>query len=332
MKNIINNARIIELLRESDEYLSGAEIASNIGVTRVAIWKRVNSLRKKGYVIEGSPMKGYKLVQLPDLSIEEIKNALSKENLKIGSDLVFYKTLSSTNITATELALKGYSEGTVIIADEQTDGKGRLGRRWISPAGKNLYISVILTPPISPRDATILTILSAVACCIALKKLLPIPISIKWPNDLIVNDKKIGGILTEIKADIDKIFLAIIGIGININLDLEDLPDDIRETATSIKILTGEHFCRTTVVIEILREIQRWYDILLSNGKTDLLLQWQLHTSTIGRRVRVKIGNDVFKGVAETIDSEGLLILRLPDNSFMKVNAGDITMLREWES
>lgn len=332
MKSITKKAHIIELLRQSNGYLSGAEIASITGVSRVAVWKRINSLRKNGYHIESAPLKGYKLLNSPDLSIEEIKNTLSKEDVNFFSDLMFYETLPSTNITATELGLKGCPEGTVIIANEQTNGKGRLGRKWISPLGKNLYMSIILTPPISPRDATILTIMSAVACCIALNRVLPIPVSIKWPNDLIVDDKKIGGILTEIKADIDKISLAVIGIGININLELGDIPEDIKHIATSMKILTGEQSCRTTVAIEILKEVQKWYDTLLKSGKEELLFQWRQLTSTIGKKVKVNMGNDILKGIAEAIDNEGLLILRLQDNSTFRVNAGDITMLRAEES
>lgn len=329
MINHAKNDRIIELLKDNEGYLSGTEIASAMGITRAAIWKRVNSLRKKGYLIEGSSTKGYKLINSPDLSIESIRNALSKESYGIGSDLIFYDTIGSTNSVGAELALKGCREGTVIIANEQTKGKGRLGRTWVSPSGKNLYMSIILTPPISPRDATILTLMSAVACCIALRKLLLIPVMIKWPNDLIVDERKIGGILTEIKADIDKITYAVIGIGININLDIEDLPEEVRGIAISIKTLTGEQFSRTTAAIEVLKEIQKWYDILLKKGKKDILSYWEDLSSTIGKKVKVTMGNNVFIGVAEAIDNEGLLILKLQDNSYTKVDAGDITMLRE---
>ncbi len=325
------NDLIVELLKGSKGYLSGVEIASVIGVTRVAVWKRVNSLRKRGYVIEGSSTKGYKLISQPDLSIESIRNALSKEPYKIGSDLIFYDTIGSTNTVSAEFALKGCKEGTVIIADEQTTGKGRLGRKWISPTGKNLYMSIILRPPISTRGATILTIMSAVACCIALRNITSLPVMIKWPNDLMVGYKKIGGILTEIKADIDKITYAIIGIGININLDIEDLPQDVREIATSIKDLTGREFSRTEAIIEVLREMQKWYDTLLSNGKGEIISYWQDLSSTIGKKVKATIFNNAYIGIAEAIDNEGLLILRLQDNTYMKIDAGDIAMLRDEE-
>jgi BirA family biotin operon repressor/biotin-[acetyl-CoA-carboxylase] ligase len=331
MKNQIKTEPVIELLKGTREYLSGAEIASRLGLTRAAIWKRVNTLRKKGYIIEGSPTKGYKLIESPDLSIEEIRNALSIGSHKIGSNLMFYNTVASTNAVCVELAHKGSKEGLVIIADEQTSGRGRLGRKWVSPAGKNLYMSVLLIPPISPRDATILTLMSGVACCIALRKLLLIPIHLKWPNDLILNDKKIGGILTEISADMDKISYAVIGVGININADIEDFPEEVRQIATSVKKETGSQFRRTEIAAEVLKEFDRWYENLLTNGKKDILAEWRDCSSTIGRKVKVTIGNQVFKGIAEEIDQEGLLIMKLPDGSIMKVDAGDITMLREGE-
>lgn len=323
------NDLIVELLKNSKDYLSGSEIASIIGVTRAAVWKRVNSLRKRGYLIEGSTTKGYKLISQPDLSIESIRNILSKESCTIGLELLFYNTIGSTNSVGADLALKGCKEGTVIIADEQTTGKGRLGRRWISPAGKNLYLSIILRPPISPRGATILTIMSAVACCNAIRNITFLPVMIKWPNDLIIDDKKIGGILTEIKADIDKISYAIIGIGINVNIDIEEFPEDVREIATSIKTLTGRQFSRTDMIISILKEMQKWYDVLLSNGKMEILSHWQKLSSTIGKKVKATIWDNVYIGLAETIDNDGLLILRLQDNTCMKIDAGDITMLRD---
>ncbi len=322
---------VVELLKGRKDYLSGVEIGSKLGLTRAAIWKRVNVLRKKGYIIDGSPTRGYKLLESPDLSIEEIKNALSKESYKIGSDLVFYKSLPSTNAMCVESAHKGAKEGTVIIADEQTKGRGRLGRTWVSPHGKNLYMSILLTPQMPPREAAVLTLMSGVACCIALRKLLLIPIHLKWPNDLLVNEKKIGGILCEMSADMDKISFSVIGIGININMDIEDLPEEVRQIATSVKMEIGRKFSRTDIAIEVLKEFDRWYSILLNGGKKDIISEWRDCSSTIGRKVKATIGNQVFKGVAEAIDQEGLLILRLPDGLFMKVDAGDITMLREGE-
>ncbi|MCX7913480.1 MAG: biotin--[acetyl-CoA-carboxylase] ligase [Thermodesulfovibrionales bacterium] len=328
---MLKNDLIIEMLSRNEGYLSGSKIAEVMGVSRAAIWKRIKILKAKGYKIEGSITKGYKLIELPNLSIETIRTALKREPLKIGKELIFYDTVSSTNIVAGEFAARGYGEGIVVIADEQTAGKGRLGRKWISPKGKNLYLSSILTPPILPKDTPILTLLAGVACCTVLKEYLGLPATIKWPNDLLLEDKKVGGILSEIKADIDRVIYAIVGIGININSDVEDFPEELREVATSIKIHTKKEFSRTEVVILLLKELQKWYDILLTKGKEEILSKWQRLSSTIGKKVKAQVWNNVFIGVAESIDDDGFLILRLNDNSSIRINAGDITMLRDGE-
>ncbi len=319
---------IIRFLKEKADFTSGAEIAENIGVTRAAVWKRIKLLRKKGYTIEASPAKGYRLIKSPELSIEEIKSSLSSRSKIIGREIIFFDTLNSTNTSAMEFAEKGCPEGTVIIADSQTSGKGRLGRKWLSPPGKNLYMSIILRPTFSPRDAAIVTLMSAVACASSIKKLLAIPISIKWPNDIIVSNRKLGGILTEIKADMDRIFHAVIGIGININLAVEEMPEDIKGIATSIKNETGNVVSRTQTALEILTELDKWYILLLTSGNKPIIQEWRRLSSTIGRRVKITVGDKIFAGIAEDIDEEGMLLVKQHDNSIKKISAGDVTILR----
>ncbi|MFZ6006748.1 MAG: biotin--[acetyl-CoA-carboxylase] ligase [Nitrospirota bacterium] len=323
-----NNEEIIRLLKERADFVSGAEIANTLKVTRTAVWKRINILRKKGYTIEALPAKGYKLLKSPDLSIEEIRDSISGRSMIIGREIIFFDTINSTNTYAMELGDMGYPEGTVIIADAQTGGKGRLGRKWLSPQGKNLYMSIILRPVILPRDAAILTLMSAVACASAIKRLSSVHASIKWPNDIMVSDRKLGGILTEIKADMDRIFHAVIGIGININLEAGDMPDEIKACATSIKNESGNAQSRTLIAIEIIKELDRWYSMLLNSGKKPVIEEWLKLSSTIGRAVKVTVGNNVFTGIAGTIDEEGMLMLKLPDNTVKKISAGDVTILR----
>lgn len=324
----MNSEHIIRFLKEKADFISGVEIAENIGVTRAAVWKRIKLLRKKGYIIEASPAKGYRLIKSPDLSIEEIKSSLSSSSKIIGREIIFFDTLNSTNTSAMEFAEKGLPEGTVIIADSQTSGRGRLGRKWLSPPRKNLYMSIILRPTLSPRDAAIVTLMSAVACASSLKRLSAIPISIKWPNDIIVSNKKLGGILTEIKADMDRILYTVIGIGININHTVEEMPDDIKGVATSIKIETGNAVSRTQAALEILKELDKWYILLLTLGKKPIIKEWRRLSSTIGCRVKVTVGDKIFTGVAEDIDEEGMLLLKQPDNSMKKISAGDVIILR----
>ncbi|MGO9013932.1 MAG: biotin--[acetyl-CoA-carboxylase] ligase [Dissulfurispiraceae bacterium] len=264
-----------------------------------------------------------------ELSVKEIRDGLSNQNVTIGSEIVFFPLTGSTNTEAVGLAAKGQREGTVIIADSQTEGRGRRGRTWVSPAGKNLYLSIIVRPGIPPKDASILTLMSAVACTSAIQSLSSVPVSIKWPNDLMVADKKIGGILTEMKADADSIDYAVIGIGINLNLDSSDMPDNIRETATSVMLQTGHPQSRTLYALEIIKSLDYWYTTLLQSGKGPVIDKWKSLSSTIGRTVTATTGEMKLTGLAEGIDNEGLLILRLQDSSVVKINAGDVTILRQ---
>lgn len=323
-KNPSANENIIRLLKGKAGFISGENIAAILKVSRTAVWKRINILRQKGYSIESSTAKGYRLTKSPDLSVEEIKNSLQKTIFK---DIIYFKHIDSTNTAAMELAEKGFQEGTVLIADEQTQGKGRLCRKWLSPAGKNLYMSIILKPHILPSDAAFLTLMSAVACASALRRLTSVPVSIKWPNDLMASDRKLGGILTEIKADMDRIMHAVIGIGININLEAGDMPDEIKACATSIKNETGDAQSRTLIAAEILKELDRWYNILLNKGKVTIKDEWLELSSTIGRAVKATVMDTIFTGTAMGIDDNGMLIIQLSDNSLKKISAGDVTHL-----
>jgi BirA family biotin operon repressor/biotin-[acetyl-CoA-carboxylase] ligase len=189
-------------------------------------------------------------------------------------------------------------------------------------------MSIILRPEISPRDATSLTLLAAVACSSAIRRSASIPVSIKWPNDLTVGQRKMGGILTEIKADIDRINYAIVGIGINVNLTAEDIPEEIKSIATSIFIETGGHFSRSALAGAIILDFDMWYGLLLTKGKKVIADEWLTMSSTIGKCIRVAAGNQMFEGVAEGIDDEGLLIVKLNDRTYRKVSAGDVTIMR----
>jgi BirA family biotin operon repressor/biotin-[acetyl-CoA-carboxylase] ligase len=325
-KRKINLEEVADLLKESGRYLSGEEMASRIGVTRAAIWKSVGLLKREGYVIESSPSKGYKLISPPDLCVHDLKKVLAALSGRIGQELFFVDRAASTNTLAMEMAAKGCPEGTVVIADSQTDGKGRLGRTWISPPGINLYMSIVVRPDILPGDATVLTLLSAVACASAIRESCGVPVSIKWPNDILAGSLKIAGILTEIRADMDRISYAVIGIGINVNLSEKDMPEEIRKTATSILIETGNTFPRTELAAALIKEIDRWYGLLLGGGKDGITGRWLELSSTIGRHVRVAVGDRIFEGTADGIDGEGLLIVRMADDSFRKFSAGDVTI------
>jgi BirA family biotin operon repressor/biotin-[acetyl-CoA-carboxylase] ligase len=212
----------------------------------------------------------------------------------------------------------------VIIADSQTAGRGRLGRAWHSPAGKNIYMSTILRPTISQREIPILTLMASVAIAAALRNITGLTVLIKWPNDLIVCDRKAGGILTETKTHLSKIAYVVIGAGINVNFANSEMPNEIRETATSLLQETGSFIPRWHVVAEVMRQFNIWYTILLGSGKARILQEWSRLSSTPGKAVRVTAGGEVVQGVAEGIDNNGFLILRLPDDSLSRISAGDL--------
>jgi BirA family biotin operon repressor/biotin-[acetyl-CoA-carboxylase] ligase len=257
--------------------------------------------------------------------LEDIKAGVKGS---IGRKIFFYETIDSTNTIAAELAEKGEAEGAVIIADCQKKGRGRLGRHWVSPPGVNIYMSILLRPDIELKDATLLTIMAAIGCTVALRRVTGIDITIKWPNDLIVSDKKVGGILTEMRIVHRKIEYAITGIGINVNMDSDALPDVIKEVATSVKMEAGTLYSRTEIITEILNEISHWYKILKEERRQELLSQWEQLTSTLGREVKVNLGKETLTGLAESIDGEGMLILRLPSGTLRVIRDGDLTFLR----
>jgi len=233
----------------------------------------------------------------------------------IGKEIFFYETVDSTNTVAAILAEKGVEEGTVVVADSQIRGKGRLGRHWASPPGVNIYMSVVLRPEIETRNATLITIMASVACAKALRRVTGLDVTIKWPNDLMVSEKKLGGILTETRLARKRIKYAITGIGVNVNLDLDTLPDVIRELATSVKRETGRCFSRTEVIKGILTEVNKWYNILKGKKYSELIFQWKDLTSTLGRTVEIILGKETLRGFAESVNDEGMLIVRLPSGA-----------------
>lgn len=244
----------------------------------------------------------------------------------IGSKILFYDTVGSTNTVALGIA-EETEEGAVVISECQVKGRGRLGRSWLSPPGVNIYMSMIIRPRIEPGHVTLITLLSAVACAHALRKTTGLPISVKWPNDLMCSDKKLGGILTEVKMTPHAGVLAVIGVGINVNIEARDFPDSFRMNATSVKNETGESVMREPIVAEILNETGRWYTILQSGHKEKIISEWQSLSSTLGRQVLVTAGQTTYAGLAEAIDDWGMLLVRLPSGEIKRIGSGDLTVL-----
>ncbi|MBI5100123.1 MAG: biotin--[acetyl-CoA-carboxylase] ligase [Nitrospirae bacterium] len=247
----------------------------------------------------------------------------------IGKEIIFLESTTSTNDVAMKTGRKRENpEGIVVIADSQTHGKGRLGREWVSPPGVNLYFTVLLRPPFPPGEASILTLTAAVAVVSAIRNYTGVNAGIKWPNDILVNGKKAGGILLEMKAAKNRINLLAAGIGLNVNMPLYELPEDITSLSTSLKMETGESVDRVRLFGKILAEIENTYKILLNGNKRALINEWIRLNSTLTKKVTVKSPDKIISGLAENINDNGELIIRLPDGKTETVNAGDVTIVK----
>jgi len=316
--------KVLQLLRESPSaFLSGEEISRRLKVSRTAVWKRMKRLKTMGYEIEASTRSGYRLIQSPDLlTPSEIRPFLKTKWM--GKTIHHFHTLDSTNSKAYQLALDGAEEGEVVISESQEKGRGRLGRRWFSPPFLNLYLSVILRPKIPPHQASLITLMAAVATAEAIQKfsgLLPL---IKWPNDILLRDRKIAGLLNEIHSEMDRIHFVILGIGVNLNLDERMFSKEIRAEATSLKIEMGQAISRKAFLQTLLLELEKWYTIFMKESSALILEAWRDRAHIKGRRVKVTSFGKALTGVAVDIDSDGALILETMGGKRERVVAGDV--------
>jgi len=316
--------KILQLLRESPSaFLSGEEISRRLKVSRTAVWKRMKRLKTLGYEIKASTRSGYRLIQSPDLlTPSEIRPFLKTKWM--GKTIHHFHTLDSTNSKAYQLALDGAEEGEVVISESQEKGRGRLGRQWFSPPFLNLYLSVILRPKIPPHQASLITLMAAVATADAIQKfsgLLPL---IKWPNDILLRDRKIAGLLNEIHSEMDRIHFVILGIGVNLNLDKRKFSKEFGAEATSLKIEMGQAISRKIFLQTLLQELEKWYTIFMKEGSAHILKAWRDRAHIKGRRVKVTSFGKALTGVAVDIDSDGALILETAGGKRERVVAGDI--------
>jgi BirA family transcriptional regulator, biotin operon repressor / biotin---[acetyl-CoA-carboxylase] ligase len=266
------------------------------------------------------------------LSAEKLRNAFKGGT--IGREIIFFESVDSTNDAAMEIgAQREDPEGVVVIADAQKSGRGRLGRSWISPPGGNLYFTLLLRPSFPPREAPLLTLMAAVAIVSAIREHTGLKAVIKWPNDILAGDKKTGGILMEMRSDANRINLLALGIGVNVNLFPEMLPEGVRELTTTLKQEAGRSIDRVKLFEEMLSCLEHWYKILLNGDKKVLFNEWLSLDSTIGREVKVErsglSGEDkIISGIAEGISDDGQLLIRLSSGKIEKVSAGDVTILK----
>jgi len=305
------------------EYVSGEDLSASLGISRTAIWKHIEKLREEGYDIIASPHLGYKLVSVPD-RLTEIELKWQLDTDIIGKKIHSYKEIDSTNELATRLALSGEKEGSVVIAEYQTKGRGRLGRKWLSPRSKGAYFSIILRPDILPRDVPVITLLSSLGIAKAIREALDLPAFIKWPNDVLINKQKVCGILTELNGEMDKANFVIIGIGININTKKELLP----EGASSLSVEKGKEISRLDFTKTVFESLDKYYKVFNEGKILDIIKEYKRLSAVLDTDVEVNSHNKILSGRAVDVDKEGALILRMDSGFHERVLAGDVSILR----
>lgn len=317
---------ILKKLQQAGEKpLSGQDLADDCGLSRTAIWKYIKQLEEEGYVFETIKKKGYILKSQPNLiSSNKIKAAL--ETKDFGQIIHFEETVESTQPIAHQLAQQGAEAGTVVICEEQTAGRGRMQREWKSQKGLGIWMSVILRPDVPTHEAPQFTLVAAVAIAKAIEDIAEIRPQIKWPNDLLINGLKITGILTELQADPDRINALIMGIGINVNHEQLDFPDEIQDIATSLKIQIGREIDRALLVARILYYLEHYSTMYVENGFPPIKAEWEDYSCTIGQMIKVTTAREVFVGKAVAITNDGILKVQLSDGETKNVISADIEL------
>lgn len=310
-------------LEAGDVFLSGEDLSQRLGVSRAAIWKHIRQLRELGYAIEAVPSRGYHLLSQPDLLLPAAVQA-GLGTRCIGQRVEYLAETDSTNVRALELAEQGAVEGTVVLTDSQSAGRGRLGRRWASPAGVNLYTSIILRPRLLPTQAAQLTFLSAVAVARAIETVTEVKVNVKWPNDILLEGRKVAGLLNELSAEMEGIHHVVLGIGVNLNMTEDQFPDDLRYPATSLLLHTGNTVCRLAFAQELYRQLDELYHLFNTRGFVPIRLAWEALFDLVGRTVRVDCSGQIFTGVVAGLAEDGALLLDLPGGEQQEIYAGDV--------
>jgi len=323
---VTTDAKILAALRAHPDGVSGAQLAEQLAISRAAVWARIDDLRKVGYDIEAGPHFGYKLVNSPDaLHADDLLARLGKTKA-IGRDIQVFEQTTSTNDVVEKLARDGVKEGVVVFAESQTKGRGRLGRVWQSPTRKGLWFSILLRPNLRPQETTQLTVISATALRRAIRTVTGLTADIKWPNDLLIGGKKVVGILTEMSAEVDRVRHIIIGIGVDVNQNAGEFPEELRKIATSLKLEAGEEVCRAELATEILRELDLDYARVCAGKFPEVADEWEAACVTIGKNVTVHTGDRKFRGRAESLDDDGALLVRTEHGHLERIIGGDVIL------
>lgn len=315
---------VLRMLKEADEYLSGQEICEKFNVSRTAVWKVIKQLEAEGYEIEAIRNKGYRLKMAGDiLSRAELESTMKTE--WAGRNVLYFDETDSTNTEAKKAAEAGAPHGTLAVADYQSMGKGRRGRSWTSPHGVGIWMSIMIRPNLHPSCASMLTLVAALAVADGIKKVCGLDSKIKWPNDIVVNGKKVCGILTEMSTELDCINYVVTGIGINANTG--EFPEDIRDVATSLLLETGERVKRSQLIAAVMEAFEQYYGRFMENeNMSGLLEEYNSLLANRDNMVRVLAPGSEYTGTALGIDETGELLVRMESGELRRVLSGEVSV------
>lgn len=314
------------LVKNATVVVPGPKIATELGVTRSTVWSWIEKLRDLDVEIQGLPSNGYQLRKLPDILAPSLIEPELSEGA-IGHKVIHYLRTGSTNDDALMLAAAGAAHGTVIVAEEQTAGRGRFGRAWHSEGSSGIYASAILRPPLAPSAAPVMTLAAGVAAQSAVESSTGLRADIRWPNDLLANGRKLAGILTEMSAEVDRLHAVVIGVGINVNQ--RKMPPELKEIATSVALETGKPHSRVQILVSLLRYLDAEYRLLLSQGSGAIAQRWAARSSYArGKRIRVVTGTTEFQATTAGLDPTGALRVRRDDGREEALVAGEIVEIK----
>lgn len=326
--------KILAALQRADGYVSGQELCDSLGVSRTAVWKVVNQLKKDGYEIESIPHRGYRILSSPDcITAEQVGSLL--QTVWAGKEIHYFDVTDSTNNEARKLAEQGAPHGTLVLADFQKSGRGRRGRAWSTPQGTSIAMSLVIRPRLNesagealslpPERASMTTLLMGMAAAAAIREMYGAEVLIKWPNDIVAEGKKLCGILTEMSCETDYINYLVIGIGINANLN--EFPEELRQTATSLSLLTGRKIGRAALAALCLKKFEYYYEKFMERQDMSLLReQYNSLLAGGGEEVRVLEPGHEYNGISRGINDRGELLVELEDGTVRKIYAGEVSV------
>lgn len=317
-------SKILNRLRGAEEFVSGQQLCEEFGVSRTAVWKAINQLKEEGYEIQAVHNKGYRLLGWPDvISAEEVKSRL--HTTWAGCEVRYFDTLDSTNICAKRMAEEGAPNGTLVIADRQTAGRGRRGRAWETPKGTAIAMTLLMRPQLRPEKASMLTLIMGMAVTKALNEIFDLECRIKWPNDVVWEGKKVCGILTEMSAEMNAIHYLVIGCGINANI--MDFPEDLKEKAVSLKMITGHEVDRAQIIQRSLEYLEKYYQKFEeTSDMSGLMEEYDQMLVNIGEEVCVLDPTGEYRGRALGINAAGELLVQRENGETEGVYAGEVSV------